>query len=368
MNDPTPILMSPTEPPPPIVDETRRVQPSGNAVRTIAEVTVAAGVVIAGVVYFAAVLQPFFMAMFLFCVLNPTANYLQRYGAPRWLSYSVMFLAVCAGFVWTGRIVYDTARSFADGSNEYTEKMKAMVDQIARWTNQAGPDGRFDWANRGVLDLLNLHPNEVLNTMFGSTMQFAEAAFMILFYLFFMIIDSHRLPHRVQAALPAKASTHVLDVGRTIATGIQQYMVVKTFVSLGLGLTSGVVMWMFGVDYWPLWAFVIFAANYITYLGSFIALGPPTVLAVLQFSLPVAIAFGVVLFVVRLFWIDFVEIKFAGRQLNISAVLQLLALMFGGAMWGVVGLLLAVPLLTALKIVLANFEKTKPFAVLMSEE
>ena len=158
-------------------------------------------------------------------------------------------------------------------------------------------------------------------------------------------------------------------MARKIADQMGYFMRVKTLVSLGLGLGAAVILGAFGLDYWVLWAFLFFLLNYITYLGSIVALVPPVAVALLQFESPwMAVAVGGLLVLNRLLWIDLMELRFTGKQLNVDSSLLLAFLAYWGWTWGIVGLLLAVPLLTSLKIVLANISDTWPLARLMSEE
>jgi predicted PurR-regulated permease PerM len=69
----------------------------------------------------------------------------------------------------------------------------------------------------------------------------------------------------------------------------------------------------------------------------------------------------------RLFWIDWVEIRMSGERLDISSVLIFLWLAYWGWTWGVVGLILAYPLLVSLKLTLQHFEQTERLAILMEE-
>jgi predicted PurR-regulated permease PerM len=62
----------------------------------------------------------------------------------------------------------------------------------------------------------------------------------------------------------------------------------------------------------------------------------------------------------------FLEPRMAGHRLNVSPLLILLSLAFWGALWGIVGMILAVPMLVILKIVLDNINETRPLATLMS--
>src|SRR5262249_4267642 len=192
------------------------------------------------------------------------------------------------------------------------------------------------------------------------------------FYLLFILLGAGHLPQRVRRSFP-NGGERILDVAGKIGTGMERFMQVKTQVSLGMGLSAAVIMYLFGLQGALLWGVLFFAFNYITYIGSIVACVPPIVLAFIDAFLgdgnPVAATVLAILIVLNRFvWIDYIEIRMAGRHLNINPILLFLWLAYWGWMWGVVGLILAFPMLTSLKIILEHLESTKGWAVLMSEE
>jgi AI-2 transport protein TqsA len=210
---------------------------------------------------------------------------------------------------------------------------------------------------------------EVAHYAFGPALGFIEKMVMVLFYLVFLFLEVQQLPNRVRATYPPENADKILRIGHNIRDGINSYLSVKTSVSLGLGLTTGILGALFGLDFWPLWAVLMFLSNYVTYFGSVVALVPPIALAYLQFSgLVPATAFAALLVLSRFAWIDYVEIRFSGKHLNISPLLLLVSIMLLGWMWGVVGMILAVPLVTVIKIILLNFENTRHWGKMISEK
>ena len=77
--------------------------------------------------------------------------------------------------------------------------------------------------------------------------------------------------------------------------------------------------------------------------------------------------FSVLLLVARLLWIDYAEMRFSVKQVNVSPLLVLFTVALLGWMWGAVGMLLAVPLLTVARVVLGSFPKTRFVASLISD-
>jgi predicted PurR-regulated permease PerM len=192
---------------------------------------------------------------------------------------------------------------------------------------------------------------------------------MVLFYLFFLFLEVKKLPGRLRQALPPASAEWALRVGRDVDAGVRRYLAVKTGVSLGLGAVTGLLGWAFGLDFWFLWAALMFLANYVTYIGSAVACVPPVALAYLQLSSPLAAtALAALIVLNRVFWIDYVEVVLSGKRLNVSPLLLLFSIMALGLLWGVTGMVLAVPLVMAIKIVLLNIEGGRPLGVLMSEE
>ena len=219
-----------------------------------------------------------------------------------------------------------------------------------------------------LLELFNVTSEAIGRVLVGTAVEWLEGGLMVLFYRVFIILDAHRLPNRIRRALP-ETGEKVVEMGEDINQSITDYMRVKTLVSLGMAVTAAMMMAVFRLENWPLWALITFLFNYVTYVGSLGALVPPTVIAFLQFESPIAAGILTLLLCGnRFFWIDYVEIRFAGRKLSINAVLLLVSLAYWGSFWGVTGLVLAVPMLTATKIALETFPSTRNWAILISED
>src|SRR5262249_33266702 len=150
---------------------------------------------------------------------------------------------------------------------------------------------------------------------------------------------------------------------------ITRYLAVKTFGGTLAAVLSFMVLAAYGVDFVLFWAFLLVLLNYIPYLGSLVAVSLPIAQSFLQLdSFGTAIITAVLLVAIQQLVGNFLEPRMAGRQLGVSPLLILLSLSFWGIVWGVVGMILAVPLLVVIKAVLENIEATKPVATLMSNQ
>jgi predicted PurR-regulated permease PerM len=315
-------------------------------------------VVLGGAVtYLGPILKPFLVAVFLYFSTRAAAGFLIRWRIPASLAYLLLFATGSAAVVALTLLAYGEAMAFRAEWPRYQQRILALIGRAPAE------------ASRPLAEVFSLSSKEVFKQVFERGLGVIELLTMTFFYLLFILVGAGRLARRVQRAFPAGRAEHILSVAGKIGTGMERFMKVKTLVSVGLGLSAGVLLYLFGLQGWLLWGILFFALNYITYLGSIVACVPPILLAYLDLDSPVTATILAVLVVLNRFvWIDYVEIKMAGRHLNIDSILLFLWLAYWGWVWGVIGLILAFPMITSLKIVLEHLESTRGWAVLMSEE
>lgn len=359
----------------------------GAAVRTLCLVLIAAGVTGASMYALATILQPLLIALMLLFVFRRISRGLEDLNMPRWLAQTLLLAGIIMGSWWLGRVVLEDTQDVLQRFPAYRARWEELTVGIAGWTRfEAEPPAAVDAPTEAdppsvvqlpaapedrdeLTELLLRSRNELLGHLFGATLEFLEIGVLVVFYLLFLIIEAQRLPGRIARGMKDGSGKQLTSIGTAVDQSIQAYLSFKTVVSVGLGLSTAILGYLFGLDFWPLWGVLMFLANYITYLGSMAACIPPIAIAVLQFDrLWVAAVFGLVLILVRLVWIDWVEIRYSGKQLNVSPLLLLLSLAFFGTIWGLVGMVIAVPLVTSIKIMLDHFPETRYLAALISEE
>ena len=158
---------------------------------------------------------------------------------------------------------------------------------------------------------------------------------------------------------------------QSIMTSIHQqtqtYITVKTSVSLVTAIISFIIMTLFDLNHALVWAILIFILNFIPNIGSIIAIIFPVIMGILQFGkFGIVGALFVVLTLVQVIVGNFVEPKMMGDQLNISPFVVLISLSVFGAIWGIIGMFLSVPLTVIIMIIFSHFDSTRPIAVLLS--
>lgn len=214
------------------------------------------------------------------------------------------------------------------------------------------------------LDLITLLPS-ILTTLSGSG-SFLLAAGL---YAAFILAGMDHMPARIRVALEAYGSADAtLEVVRKINLRIGAYLSAKTFINVILGLASWVVMWALGIDHAMFWALLIALLNYIPYFGSAIGVAFPVTMSLVQFAVPLHSVLTLFALAVPQMVVGYyIEPKVLGKSVNLNPLTVLFALSIWGAIWGLIGAVLAVPLTAIMVIVLAEFKSTRFLAVLLSD-
>jgi len=196
----------------------------------------------------------------------------------------------------------------------------------------------------------------------------AANTFQVFAYVAFMLLELRTFDLKLKALASDPERQKNLRAALTaIGDKIETYVLLKTGISLLNGVLSYIILRLFGVDFAGFWALLVFVLNFIPYIGSPIAMTFPTVLALLQFgSLVTASMVLGSLIAVQAFVENVIEPQITGKTLNLSPVMMILSLSVWGAIWGITGMILSVPSMVIAMIVLAQFAKTKPIAVVMS--
>ncbi len=329
------------------------------------------------------VLKPFFIALGIYFILKPGADILSSGSKfPVILSYLTMFLLFALIIVSTFFFAWAQTQSIVGDSDKidrYNGRLNDRYVDMKEWavfgmvlpeTSDNLSNGQSvlasDLTEMGFLDegdkVMDL-ALEMLNG-FGTLL---STSVTVLFFLIFIILEASFLPGRIERAWPGEAFDKVNIVRQQIEESVNTYIIVKTGCGLGTAAIAGLIMWLFGVDLWFVWAILTFVLNYVPYIGSLIATIPPIIVGFVILNPLPLLLLVVLLLLNQQIWGNVIETKWAGKALDLSPVILLIVTAFSFWLWGIIGMILSVPFIVIIKIVLENIEATRPLAILLSE-
>ncbi len=313
------------------------------------------------------VLVPFSVALLLSFIFQPIVIYLKARRIPIAVALVVVFVTLAAAATVVGYIVYSSAESLIDATERYLPRIDTVVADIEEFLQQTATafglaEGRMDLSQ--VIDPSII--TSLLQNGIGEAFTFAGNTFLVLLFMLFILASSGELVVKVRKAYPAHIAERINAVTDNISQQVRQYLIAKTLVSAGTGLLIFLALWILGVDYPVFWGFLAFLLNYIPNIGSFVAVILPFGFALLQFdTLTFPIIAALVMWLIQMVMGNIVDPRLMAFSLNLSPVLVIVSLIFWGWLWGVAGMILAVPLTATIKIFFENIDGLRPIAVLM---
>jgi AI-2 transport protein TqsA len=332
-------------------------------------------VVVAGLREGATILLPFAMALFLAVMSMPLMFWLQVRRVPAPLAIAITMLVIGAAF---GVLIMLGTQSLADFQDRlpiYQARFETLLDsQLAELTARFGVDP----AEYQFSDYID--PSAVVG-FFGSVAARIASFFTntlgVLLIMAFILSEAMVFPFKFRAILGhrdgerRRVSTAVRTDRRRmskIVREVQEYLGIKTLVSLVTGLLIGGLAWVAGLDFPVLLGLIGFVLNYVPTVGSFIAAVPALLLSAVQIGtlsnfMLLVVGYGTINMVIG----NIIEPNLLGRRLGLSTLVVILSLLFWMWVWGPVGALLAVPLTMVVKIMVENTEDLRWVAILLDK-
>ena len=313
------------------------------------------------------VLLPFAIAALISMLLKPMVRAMRSKGVPMVFAMLIVLASITLiGFLFS-IILSSTISQFITELPGYRDKFELLMsdgqDMIEKLALVFGIPAEEVELPQFNFSAISTAARAGLNTLFN----FLSTAFLIILFLLFMLMGSGQAEKKVRMAFPDDMAERISLSMKNIGSQVRRYLLTKTLVSLGTGLLTFLVLWGLGVDFPLIWGFLTFLLNFIPNVGSIISIILPSMLALLQFDgLMVPIIAFILLAATQLLMGHFIEPRILGYNLNLSPLLILVSLIVWGWLWGVGGMILAVPITATIKIVLGHIETFRPVSVMMS--
>ncbi len=333
----------------------------GNRLRTLSHGAIFLTILILALIHLRPVLEPFIIAVFIFFLLAPGAHWLNNRGMPLFPAYALVVTGLATLFLLVGMWLYQDLSTFLEDTEQYAQKFD---DLMAKWEGETVLGFTISFEG---LRISESQIESAVLSLFGEISSFVSLALTVFVFLVFIIVEAETLPKRLAAAYPSDTEENLKVILSDIGEGVFRYVILKTAVSLGAGVVTAVILIAMGIPGWLLWSMLTFLLSYVPYIGSLVALIPPAILGFLLLEPTSAIILVVLLIAKEQIWGQFIENKLFGSSLDISPIVLLLVTAFWFWLWGIMGMILAVPMAVIAKIILSNIPETRPISILLSE-
>lgn len=315
---------------------------------------------------------PIAFAAGLVFLLDPLVKALERIRIHRIAGTFIAFIVLAAFLVAVTALVFPTVRNQAV---EFVEQLPSLYTGLIDWVRQMGD--RFGWdvdsflSQQAIEEWLNDPTNQetIQDLLFGFgagagqlirgvTEAIAVIALAPILALY-ILIDLDRFKENAVGLTPPKHKDEVVHVAGQVGTALGSFVRGQLLVALIVGIASSIGMWIIDLPFWLLIGILAGLLNLIPFLGPIVG-GALAVLVALLNGDPTQALLALVIFTAIQQVDNHVITPMIQRtRVNLSPLVIVLALVIGGSVAGLLGVLIAVPVTAALRILVGHLWRTR---------
>ena len=317
------------------------------------------------------ILLPVVLALLISYLLRPIVRGLARLKVPLPVS-SALLLIGFFGLIGYGISVLAAPTAgwlekAPAGFTELQRKLLPVRKSVAQVAQATGEIEKLTSTNAETKAIeVKRHP--ISEMLFLRTPEFVASAVLSLILLYFLLVYDQTFIAKLVKLLPTLSDKKTaVGIAHDIESHISRYLFTITAINVCLGLAVGTAVGLLGLPNPVMWGVMVALLNFVPYLGALTGIVCMTIGATLSFdSLGYAFVFPAAYMTLGVIEGSFITPWVMGRSLTLNPVIILLSLTFWGWMWGIVGIILAVPILAAFKILCAHIKPMEPLAEFLS--
>jgi len=320
-----------------------------------------------------ALLQPVVAAMILSLVFAPAVRAMNRLWIPKPLAAAIVVLGLLAALIGASYTLVEPAGKWLQRAPEalhemdaklrhFADSVKKVVSATAQVQDMTEQLAGASSTEKPAQEVVMQEPSFAA-TALDVAKNFWISAVSTLVLLFFLLARGDMFLRKTIAAMPRLSDKkNAVDIARSIEVAVSDYLWTVTLINFCLGAAVAVALYLLNVPNPLLWGAMVAVFNFIPYLGDIASFSVLTVVGLLSFDeLWRSMLVPGVFYLLTATEGYVVTPLIVGRRLSLNPVVIVLSVLFWGWMWGAVGVLLAVPILVALKTLCDRVESLQTF-------
>lgn len=317
------------------------------------------------------ILIPLIFGLIFAFVIFPVVKWLKSKGTG--LVWAIIFTISAIAVVLGGTLVLFSAKlvSLIEEFKNFSSKLADLIETSIQYVNEQLPFvdnlsgemlinniGDF-FANSGFL---------IVSDTLSFTGSFFSYFFLTFLYTFLILLYYRELTRATVQFVPTEKREKFLHMLKSVQAVGQQYLLGMLVLILILGSLNSLGLFLIGLDNALFFGFLAAVLAIIPYIGTILGGIIPTLYALIVFD-----SIWYPISVVLMFWFvqalegNILSPKIVGGKLNLNALSALIALIAGGSLWGLPGMILALPIAAILKVIFDHYEELKPVAQLLED-
>jgi predicted PurR-regulated permease PerM len=327
---------------------------------------IALGIVFAFLYLASSIVITLLLAVLLAYFLDPVVGVLERIHIPRVLGALLVLLAVTAILGGLGYLLVDRADQFVTDWPRYSAMLRHITTTFDRQlsTVEKQVEAIAPAPEKGRAPVRAAEPPPVRDWLFrgvGSLYAFLLVATFVPFLMFFMLTAKRRIWKATMGLFPDEHQAHVQEALDQVNSMLRSFVAGNALIALILMLSSWAFFLLIHLDYPFLAGSASGVLNLVPYLGALLAWIPPFLIGMAQWStIGPYLGVAAVLTLFHIIGLNVLMPAIVGRRVHLNALSVTIALLFWGWLWGAIGLILAIPITAAIKVICDHADGWEP--------
>jgi len=311
------------------------------------------------------IIVPFAFATLLTILLNPICNRFIRLKIPKPLAILITLLIAILTFSLIFFFLSSQVSQFGHSLPVFKERMGHLIDQLEQWINN-----RFGIAvDRQAQFIKEAMNGSIVGRTVGNVLRTVSFIIVIPVYVFMMLFYKTLILSFLYEVFSEKNSDRVSEILRETKAAIQSYIIGLLIEMVLVGSLNSIALLLLGVKYAILLGFLGAVINMLPLIGGIISITLPILIATVTkdgFSTQIAIILSYML--IQFIDNNLIFPRFVSIKVKVNALISIMVVLLGNALWGISGMFLSLPFIAVIKIIFDRIDDLKPWGKLLGHE
>lgn len=326
--------------------------------------------VVACLIYSRPFIVPFGFSLLISFILMPSVKWLERKRIPSAIAIIIVFILV-VGLIFGITYFFSSQISkLVSDFQSFTDNFYSILDQGIKKYNESVtflPPVDDDIIKKEIIGFVQSSGGSILSTTFAQTSSFVAAVFLIPVYVFLFLFYRKGIKKGITYFFPEEKHQTVEEILYEVQGVGKNYIVGLLTVMLILAILNSTFLLIVGIDYAIMFGCLAALLIIIPYIGTYLGSALPILYALITMDVTSAIIILIGFVIIQALEGNFLTPKIVGGNTNVNALTAFTALIAGGYIWGISGMVLAIPFVAMLNKIFRYINGLQPVALLLGE-
>lgn len=312
------------------------------------------------------IIIPIVYATLFAILLNPFVNFLTRHKISKIIAIIIVVTITLSVLLLVLYLIFSQASIFSESYPRFKIKLDQATNQLVNWVSHEFGYSRAKvnkWISQTTSEAISSYANGETLSQLG---QLTITLVLIPVYLFMILYYKSLLLEFIRKLFRLEHHTAVAEVLNNSKNVIQHYLVGLFFEMIIMAVLNTMALLLLGIDYAIILGILAAVLNIIPYIGGVVATLLPMFIAfVTKDSLIYPLLVFILTIIIQFIDNNFIVPRIVASRVQINALISVIGVLIGGALWGVSGMFLSIPLIAILKVIFDHIESLKPWGFLL---